>query len=155
MTLYNLRTALDDFRITKFDADLNVESSYLLSNTFDQAGRPELVCECPAGVRPSCRHRQMLPDLLPLVDTEYFWDFERHLTCDSEGNPRVAVVPNSEPLTLGEPLITIPGHMPNQFVVVNSDSRGEGIAPAKPKATSHSDPRIVRIPKQWGPGRRI
>jgi hypothetical protein len=85
MTTYNLKSALDDYRITKFDADMNVESSYLMSRDFDQTGRSALLCECPAGVRPSCRHRQMLPDLLPLLDTEYFWDFERHTCVDADG----------------------------------------------------------------------
>jgi hypothetical protein len=81
MTLYNLKSALDDFRITKFDRDLNPESSYLLGPD----DRGTIQCECPAGVRPSCRHRQMLPHLRPLVDTEWFWDFERSVTCDSNG----------------------------------------------------------------------
>lgn len=88
MTLYSLRTALDDYRITKFDADLNVESSYIISAS------PPHECECPAGVRPTCRHRQMLPDLLPLVDTEYLWDFDRRLAVDANGN----VQPIAEPL---------------------------------------------------------
>jgi hypothetical protein len=81
MTLYNLRSALDDYRITKFDRDLNPESSYLLGPD----DRGAIQCECPAGVRPSCRHRQMLPHLLPLVDTEWFWDFERSVAINAEG----------------------------------------------------------------------
>ncbi len=87
MTLYNLRTALDDYRITKFTPDLNVESSYLISNTFDESGQPQLLCECPAGVRPWCRHRQMLPELLSrnMLDSELFWDFERGLCVNSDG----------------------------------------------------------------------
>lgn len=69
MTLYNLRTDGDQWRITKFDNDLNVESSYLLS---------EAECECPAGHRPSCRHRQMLPAMLAqgICNKSMFWDFE-------------------------------------------------------------------------------
>jgi hypothetical protein len=57
MPLYNAKSQMpSEFVVTKFDDDLNVESSYLLLST------PEgLVCECPAGVRPSCRHRDMLP----------------------------------------------------------------------------------------------
>jgi hypothetical protein len=51
-TLYNCRHAGDQYRITKFDADLNVVSSYLCTTS---------ECECPAGVRPTCRHREMLP----------------------------------------------------------------------------------------------
>jgi hypothetical protein len=125
MTLYNLRTALDDYRITKFTKDLDVESSYLIG------AAPPHECECPAGVRPTCRHRQMLGDLLPLVDTEFFWDFERHTCVDADGTVAIPQAPKTE-LHLGEPLITIEGAMPNQFVVVENDRRGEGLAPAQP-----------------------
>ena len=52
---YNCRHDGDQYRITKFDTDLNVESTYLCTTS---------ACECPAGVRPTCRHRQMLPEFL-------------------------------------------------------------------------------------------
>ena len=99
MTFYNLKTALDDYRITKFTTDLEVESSYIISHSFDQAGRRVVECECPAGTRPTCRHRQMFSDLIPIVDTEFFWDFERHMSVDANGNPsRVTVAePALEP----------------------------------------------------------
>jgi hypothetical protein len=85
MTLYNLKSALDDFRITKFTKDLDVESSYLIGP--DEHGTVN--CECPAGTRPTCRHRQMLPTLLAhhMVDSELFWDFERGMSVDANGNP--------------------------------------------------------------------
>ena len=69
MTLYNLKTDGDQYRITKFTNDLDVESSYLLSET---------ECECPAGHRPTCRHRQMLPTMLAndLADSGGFYDFD-------------------------------------------------------------------------------
>lgn len=69
MTLYNLRSSDGDYRITKFDTGMNPESSYITSYE---------LCECPAGVRPSCRHRQMLPQMLAhnLLDSPDFWDFE-------------------------------------------------------------------------------
>jgi hypothetical protein len=140
MTLYNLKSALDDYRITKFTSDLDVESSYLLSDTFDDSGRRQLLCECPAGTRPTCRHRQMLSNLIPLVDTEFFWDFERGMSVDANGNPQRATV--GEPLHLGEPLITIEGSMPNQFVVGENDHRGEGLAPAVATAPATSWRRI-------------
>lgn len=57
--LYNLRSAPADgpgqFIITKFDKHLNVESSYLVSKA---------ECACPAGSKPSCRHRKMLPTFI-------------------------------------------------------------------------------------------
>lgn len=69
MTLYNLKTDGDNYRITKFTSDLDVESSYLTSLT---------ECECPAGHRPTCRHRQMLPHMLSndMLDAPKFMDFD-------------------------------------------------------------------------------
>jgi hypothetical protein len=69
MTLYNLKTDGDEYRITKFTNDLEVESSYLTSHQ---------ECTCPAGHRPTCRHRQMLPSMLAadLADSGGFYDFE-------------------------------------------------------------------------------
>lgn len=69
MSLYNLRTSDGSYRITKFSNDLDVEASYLVSLT---------ECECPAGHRPSCRHRQMLPKMLAVGadDQPMFYDFE-------------------------------------------------------------------------------
>lgn len=49
---YNCKPSGDLYRITKFDADANPEGSYLTDG---------IECDCPAGVRPTCRHRQMLP----------------------------------------------------------------------------------------------
>lgn len=67
MTLYNLRTSADAYTITKWDAFGNPEATYQLT---------QAECTCPAGHRHTCRHRQMLPDLLPIIDTEYFWDYQ-------------------------------------------------------------------------------
>lgn len=76
-TLYSLRTDSDQFRITKF-VDGEVESSYLSTET---------ECECPAGHRPSCRHRQMLPMMLAhgIVNTHWFWNFDTNRVVDFSG----------------------------------------------------------------------
>lgn len=79
MPLYNLRTNPDKglpFIITKFDDNLDVESSYPVGQS---------ICECPAGHRPSCRHRLMLPTLKSRVDTAWFWDFEASAWSDPTG----------------------------------------------------------------------
>lgn len=70
MTLYNCQHAGDEYRITKFDAFGNVESSYLCT---------ESECDCPAGVRPTCRHRQMLPQFIRhgAVNTGWQLDYDR------------------------------------------------------------------------------
>lgn len=68
--LYNCRHSGDQYRITKFDSDMNPQGSYLLSLE---------ECECPAGVRPTCRHRQMLPKFIARshVGDEWMFDFDR------------------------------------------------------------------------------
>lgn len=69
-TLYSLRTDGPAYRITKF-TDGDVESTYLTDG---------ITCECPAGPRPSCRHRQMLPTMLAagIANTHWFMDWDRH-----------------------------------------------------------------------------
>src|SRR6266403_3678414 len=67
--LYNCHTDGDQYRITKFN-DGEVESSYLC--TVDE-------CECPAGHRPSCRHRHMLPRFIQkgAINSYFFYDYDR------------------------------------------------------------------------------
>jgi hypothetical protein len=70
MSLYSVRSNGEaEFTITKFDNDLNPEATYALSLH---------ECDCPAGHRPTCRHRQMLPIFLArdAVDSGAFYDFE-------------------------------------------------------------------------------
>lgn len=90
MTLYNLKTDGDQYRITKFTNDLDVESSYLLSLS---------ECECPAGSRPTCRHRQMLPEMLAydMANTNMFYDFETKVVLQSTVDEHPEV--EAEPLT--------------------------------------------------------
>jgi hypothetical protein len=118
MTLYNLKSALDDYRITKFTPDLDVESSYLIG----RLGTGPWECECPAGSRNTCRHREMIPNLLPLVDTEWFWDFERRAVVSADGNLR--------PATQTDPVIT-----PNS--ILDDIPFVEITTPAKPNGHSH------------------
>lgn len=79
-TLYNLHTDGDQYRITKF-VDGNPESSYLTTHS---------ECQCPAGHRHTCRHRQMLPEMLAagLENSHFFWDFDRHMAFDISGNAK-------------------------------------------------------------------
>lgn len=67
--LYNCKHAGDEYRITKFEDDAPI-SSYLC--TFDE-------CDCQAGQRPTCRHRQMLPLFIAreAVDTGWWYDYDR------------------------------------------------------------------------------
>lgn len=85
-TLYNCHHDGDQYRITKF-VDGNPESSYLC--TFAE-------CECPAGSRPTCRHRLMLPAFINMntVNTHWFMNFDGDRRfVDLMGN----VLPNDMP----------------------------------------------------------
>lgn len=77
--IYNCHHDGDQYRITKF-VDGNPESSYLCDH---------VACECPAGVRDTCRHRQMLPEFLArdLVNSHLFiaWDLRGRPTVDFQG----------------------------------------------------------------------
>lgn len=76
-TIYSLRTEDERYRITKI-VDGEVESSYLAT---------EYECTCPAGPRPSCRHRQMIPEMIAMgiCNTHWFWDFDIHRVVDFSG----------------------------------------------------------------------
>ncbi len=85
MILYSAKSTIDAegrsaYRVTKF-SDGDVESSYLTDG---------VQCECPAGTRPTCRHRRMLPDMITtgIVNTHWFYDFDEKLVCDFEGTPK-------------------------------------------------------------------
>ena len=70
--LYNLSESDGEYTMTKFDTDYRVEASYVVS----KAG-----CDCPAGNRPTCRHRKMLPLFLreQHVDDGWFLDWDTRL----------------------------------------------------------------------------
>jgi hypothetical protein len=74
MNLYNCKSVSDGYRITKFTRDYEIESSYIVSAEG---------CDCPAGARPVCRHRTMLPFFVEgnHVDDGWFfiWDTRQWL----------------------------------------------------------------------------
>lgn len=120
-TLYSCKAEINgdghtDYRISKF-VDGDLESSYLTTLT---------ECECPAGHRPSCRHRQMLPMMLAhsIVNTFWFWDFDLNRVVDFSGELKsnidalneLAALPEGPPTvdtadavgsTLGTPSLSI------------------------------------------------
>jgi hypothetical protein len=60
--------------VSKFDDDLNVESTHQITMK-----RNRMYCTCPRGERFStCRHRKMLPIFIEKgrVNTGWFYDFE-------------------------------------------------------------------------------
>lgn len=78
--VYNLKTIPSGWQVTKFDDDFNVESSYEMTQS-DGVVR----CGCPAGQRPTCRHRQMFPMLQLRADTAWFLDFDTRQWVDPTG----------------------------------------------------------------------
>lgn len=125
MILYNCVTNIDRegqqrYKITKFN-DGDVESSYFCSST---------ECECPAGVRPSCRHRQMLPEMIArhMVNSHLFWDFDRRQSCDFEGNPARHTVAQDTKQETSQETILAPNLPPT---VVQTVDR-EILPPAEP-----------------------
>ncbi len=78
--LYSLRTTSKGFIVTKFDDDFNVESYYEMTQSDG-----ELHCGCPAGARPTCRHRQMFPQLVDRPDSGWFLDFDTRAWVDPTG----------------------------------------------------------------------
>lgn len=87
MSLYNCKSDGDQYRISKFSNDLDVEASYLTSNDG---------CDCPAGHRPVCRHRIMLPRFIAKNATAGQW-FHNY-----EHNQWIRALSDDEPDTLGD-----------------------------------------------------
>lgn len=99
--LYNCRHSGDQYRISKFDGDtMNVESSYL--TTLSE-------CDCPAGVRDTCRHRTMLHKFLArnAVNTHWMYDHDRDGWVQTDLGEEPAALDLSHPVN-----DTTPGAVP-------------------------------------------
>jgi len=82
MNLYTLRSADGEWRITKFDQDLEMESSYIVSTDG---------CECPQWTsrERQCRHMKMLPMMVERADSAWFFCYEDAQWYDPTGEARV------------------------------------------------------------------
>lgn len=123
-TLYSCKSELDAegierYRITKFDGDMNVESSYIIAIGKSWA----MMCDCPAGVRPSCRHRDMLPKFIArgAVNTMWMFDFDRSgwVAMDLEGD-----------LNLAEQQASSNGPQIATMITLSNDASAEDVAMA-------------------------
>lgn len=80
--LYSLRRHPDGFMIAKFDVDFNVAAIYHLkvkeTSPLTRALPTNLICECPAGPRLSCKHRKMVPIFVAAnaIDSSKFYCYE-------------------------------------------------------------------------------
>lgn len=124
MSVYNLHSdgENDHHIITKWDNDGNIEASYSVS----MEG-----CTCPAGHRHTCRHRQMLPDLLPLADTHWFldWDNGRRIV-DFDGTPK-ALVDQLDQLPDGVQMFNLAETSPAELFNAIAEAVGEPTSPPK------------------------
>lgn len=89
MSLYNYRGTPQKGTVTKFDDDLNIESSY----TIEISDR-QIRCGCPAGGRQTCRHREMFTQLRERMNTAWMFDFDTRQWVDPTGE---AALSQSEP----------------------------------------------------------
>lgn len=69
--LYTLATGAESYIITKWDSiGFEQLSQYIMPFAFDEGGDREIGCTCPQGLKPSCRHRKMLPRILLILDVQ-------------------------------------------------------------------------------------
>lgn len=71
--LYSARSGdPDQYRLTKFDSDYNPEITYSTSKS---------ECDCPAGARPTCKHRKMVELFLAAkhIDDGWFLDWDTRM----------------------------------------------------------------------------
>ena len=63
------------YRVAKFDEDLNFLEEYNLTELPGGA----MICNCPAGGRPTCRHRKMLRifQAQKRIDSGWFLNFDK------------------------------------------------------------------------------
>jgi hypothetical protein len=97
-SLYNFHITPTGFSCAKFDADLNLEAAYdLIAIDSDIGAYSSLpsryACNCPAGPRPSCKHRKMLSIFIAAeaVNSSRFYDYERqtwHTPLAAYGEPK-------------------------------------------------------------------
>ena len=148
--LYNCHHAGDQYRITKFDLDMNVESSYLCT---------ESECQCPAGVRPTCRHREMLPKFLHRehVGDEWMFDYDRggwmqqglEWAQESEGKSGPTVEQLEEAYGTGQlDLSTLPEGI--TAIVLDSPDKVIEVHNAIAEAVGEPEATLRHIPRRFG-----
>lgn len=97
MSLYNIRAAGDAFSISKFDDDLNFEASYVTTLA---------TCTCPAGPRPTCRHRKMLGRMMNHLGDGWFYNYKTqkwHRPVEEPAELKLANAATSLPTATPEP----------------------------------------------------
>lgn len=57
---YSCHSTPMGYRMAKFDADLNVEASYIITNHANGTW----FCSCPQGHKPTCKHRKLVNEFV-------------------------------------------------------------------------------------------
>ncbi len=140
MSLYNCKIDGDQWKISKFTNDGELESSYLTTHA---------ECQCPAGQRPSCRHRQMLPAFLDLnlVNSYLFldWDNGRRIV-DFNGQPAtLELAPQALTDTIDCTPSIEPAIEPGTYTVTQPDE--DGMAEI---VSGHHRGRKIKLPSANG-----
>jgi hypothetical protein len=95
MSVYTVRAFEHGWRVTKFDSDLNVESSYAMLD--EPKG---VACECPQAARGHCRHIDILGMFQAegRVNSGWFLDLDsgEWVPPIESGEPPPAPVPDEE-----------------------------------------------------------
>lgn len=131
MTLYNCRHAGQEYRITKFDEVMNVESTYLCDLSPD-------ACQCPAfEKRSKCRHIEMLPQFISQnhIGDEWFLDFDRGGWVQM-GEEWSVTEPESEPmppLPEGVTMITLDDPLAVHNAIAEAVGEPEAMISERPK----------------------
>ncbi len=94
MSLYAAKQIRDGIQFVKFDNDLNPEKTYIVS-------KGGAACDCPAGVRPTCRHRQMYWTFHSenKLGTDWFYDYEAKQWTKPLTKEMLESIPEGMPLT--------------------------------------------------------
>lgn len=104
--LYQLQTGAESYIVQKYDSiGMEMLSQYIMpiiEAGYDEGGDFEIQvsCTCPRGLAPSCRHRDMLPKLLPIIDQPgqfYCFGHDRYVRIEG-GEMRVGLTSSPEPM---------------------------------------------------------
>ena len=145
--LYNCKHDGDQYRITKFNENLEVESSYLCTET---------ECECPAGVRPMCRHREMLPRFIARDEVGSGWMYDY----DRGGWVQMF---EDDPPPLPEGVVAVSLEYPKELYNAIANALCETVIPDEPEAvtgvasslnTEESEPVVTQVSTVTTPGPR-
>lgn len=67
--LYTIAHGAESYIIRKWDKlAFDCLSEYIMPLAYDDAGDQSIGCTCPQGLKPTCRHRKMLPRIIHILD---------------------------------------------------------------------------------------